>query len=88
MNRRSFFKTSATTIGAIQVGLFASADATPEINTVLGPIPAGNLGRVLMHEHVLEDFAGADKICSGSIRCRRGLSHSPPSFEKCQGPWR
>jgi len=36
MNRRSFFKVSAATIGTIQVGLFASADATPEINTVLG----------------------------------------------------
>ena len=44
MNRRSFFEISATTIGAIQVGLFASADATPKINTVLGPIPAGSLG--------------------------------------------
>ena len=30
MNRRSFFKTTATTIGAIQVGLFASADATQD----------------------------------------------------------
>jgi len=62
MNRRSFFKVSAATIGAIQVGLFASADATPEINTVLGPIPPRSLGRALMHEHVLEDFVGADKI--------------------------
>jgi phosphotriesterase-related protein len=65
MNRRSFFKTSAITIGAMQVGLFASADATPEINTVLGPIPAGNLGRALMHEHVLVDFVGADMIVPG-----------------------
>ena len=62
LNRRSFFKVSAATIGAIQVGLFASADATPEINTVLGPIPPRSLGRALMHEHVLEDFVGADKI--------------------------
>jgi phosphotriesterase-related protein len=65
LNRRSFFKISATTIGAIQVGLFASADATSEANMVLGPIPAENLGRALMHEHVLEDFVGADKIVPG-----------------------
>ena len=65
MNRRSFFKTTATTIGAIPVGLFASADATSEANMVLGPIPAENLGRALMHEHVLEDFVGADKIAPG-----------------------
>jgi predicted metal-dependent phosphotriesterase family hydrolase len=65
MSRRSFFKISATTIGAIQVGPFASADGTPEINTVLGPIPAGNLGRTLVHEHVLVDFVGADMIAPG-----------------------
>ena len=61
LNRRSFFMTTATTIGAIQVGLFASADATPKINTVLGPIPAGSLGWTLIHENFLEDFVGADK---------------------------
>lgn len=65
MNRRSFFKTSAAAIGAIQVGFLASANATSEINTVLGPIPPGNLGRTLMHEHVLEDFIGADEIAPG-----------------------
>lgn len=65
MNRRVFFKASATAMAAIGAGVFAWADATPEINTVLGPIPAGNLGRVLMHEHVLEDFAGADKVSGG-----------------------
>jgi phosphotriesterase-related protein len=65
MSRRSFFKISATTIGAIQVGPFASADGTPEINTVLGPIPAGNLGRTLVQEHVLVDFVGADMIGPG-----------------------
>ncbi|MGO8733578.1 MAG: phosphotriesterase [Terriglobia bacterium] len=65
MNRRTFFRTSATAIGAIQAGLFAGADAAPEINTVLRPVSAGNLGRVLMHAHVLEDFVGADEIGPG-----------------------
>ena len=62
MDRRSFLKISATTMGVTQVGLFAAAFANTEITTVLGPIPAVNLGWTLMHEHVLEDFVGADKI--------------------------
>jgi len=33
--------------------------------TVLGPIAPGKLGRTLMHEHVLVDFVGADKIEPG-----------------------
>ena len=32
----------------------------PSVQTVLGPLPASQLGRVLMHEHVLVDFGGAD----------------------------
>ena len=32
------------------------------IETAVGPIPAGRLGITLMHEHVLVDFIGADKV--------------------------
>ena len=81
MNRRNFFKTSAAAIGAIQVGFFASANATPEINTVLGPIPPGNLGRVLMHEHVLEDFIGADEIAPGRYDAEEVVSKVLPHLK-------
>ncbi len=30
--------------------------------TVLGPVAARDLGRVLMHEHILVDFIGADRV--------------------------
>jgi phosphotriesterase-related protein len=30
--------------------------------TVLGPVPARRLGRVLMHEHVMVDFVGANEV--------------------------
>ena len=33
---------------------------TPEILTVLGPIPASEIGTTLSHEHILVDFIGAD----------------------------
>lgn len=35
-----------------------------EIMTVKGPIPASQMGRTLIHEHLLVDFIGADKITS------------------------
>ncbi|MBI2299463.1 MAG: TatD family hydrolase [Armatimonadetes bacterium] len=36
------------------------AAAEPVVWTVTGPVPAARLGRVLVHEHVLVDFGGAD----------------------------
>lgn len=35
---------------------------TQIINTVLGPIKSAELGKTLIHEHVLVDFIGADKV--------------------------
>lgn len=35
------------------------------IQTVLGPVPAAELGFTLPHEHVLVDFVGADQIAPG-----------------------
>jgi phosphotriesterase-related protein len=34
----------------------------PVIHTVLGPIPSAELGRALVHEHLLVDFAGASRV--------------------------
>jgi phosphotriesterase-related protein len=36
--------------------------ATSGIETVLGAVPADSLGTTLMHEHVLVDFIGADRV--------------------------
>ena len=36
--------------------------ASEPIHTVTGPIPPGKLGVTLMHEHVLVDFIGADRV--------------------------
>jgi len=35
-----------------------------QVQTVLGTIPAASLGMTLIHEHILVDFIGADKITS------------------------
>ena len=36
--------------------------ASPQVMTVKGPVPAAVLGSTLVHEHVLVDFIGADKV--------------------------
>ena len=59
MNRRLFLKSTATLplLGPL-------LPAARRVETVLGPIPATRLGMTLIHEHILVDFIGADKITS------------------------
>jgi phosphotriesterase-related protein len=67
MDRRAFLASAAGAAAhslAVPVRL-ASAEPTPPagtIHTVRGPIDAGQMGTTLVHEHVLVDFAGADKV--------------------------
>jgi phosphotriesterase-related protein len=66
MNRRRFVKSLAA------IGIYrslagegvplASQQASSWVNTVRGPVPLDKLGMTLMHEHVLVDFIGADKV--------------------------
>jgi phosphotriesterase-related protein len=66
MKRRTFLKLATLGVGAATPGLLTPAPpVASQVNTVLGPIPATRLGRTLMHEHVLVDFVGADRIVPG-----------------------
>ena len=56
MNRRSFL---ATLLAA--TGCQSLRSRGPTIQTVLGPIPAGEFGFALTHEHIMCDFVGAEK---------------------------
>jgi predicted metal-dependent phosphotriesterase family hydrolase len=66
MTRRNFLKLAA-------LGLRISNSPHPswpgqraqQVMTVRGPIPLRSLGRTLVHEHVLVDFIGADRIGPG-----------------------
>ncbi len=66
MRRRQFLKiatagwmaASATT----RASLSEPVKTDPVVNTVLGPKSPRSLGMTLMHEHVLVDFIGADKV--------------------------
>ena len=64
MKRRDWFKAAAMAFGTIRESR-AAVDTNHQINTVLGPIPGAGLGRTLMHEHVLVDIVGADRIGPG-----------------------
>jgi predicted metal-dependent phosphotriesterase family hydrolase len=69
MDRRNFIRSlTAGTTGLLlhssdtaREGLLAQHRAQ-SINTVRGPLPSEKLGITLMHEHVLVDFVGADKV--------------------------
>jgi phosphotriesterase-related protein len=63
LNRRHFIKTSLTA-GCLAASLPISAFLQKEKNiiTVNGEIPAQQMGLSLIHEHVMVDFVGADKV--------------------------
>jgi len=61
MKRRDLFKAAAMALGSIWESR-AGADTNHWINTVLGPVPPADLGRTLMHEHILVDLVGAGRI--------------------------
>ena len=66
MNRRDFLRLGGIGLGGLcaSAGAYAKKSAT-RVMTVRGAIPAKQLGRTLIHEHVLVDFIGADKIAPG-----------------------
>ena len=57
MQRRKFLK--AALGGSLVLG---KGPSSRQIMTVTGAIPAESLGKTLIHEHILVDFIGADRI--------------------------
>ena len=64
MQRRTFLTTIAAMAadGLVRSPHFAGAEGPQTIQTVRGPIGASEMGSALVHEHVLVDFAGAEKV--------------------------
>jgi phosphotriesterase-related protein len=62
MHRRQFLKTLPTAIAAASSPDSFAVPADQQVNTVLGGRSPRALGMTLMHEHVLVDFVGADKV--------------------------
>ena len=65
-NRRQFLQASLPLCSAVSLAacgsLLAGQSSSKNVNTVLGPVRAAKLGLTLMHEHILVDFIGADKV--------------------------
>lgn len=64
MNRRRFLSSLAVGPAALRATRPRESAPTsaPEIQTVLGPMDARDLGVTLVHEHVLVDFIGAAEV--------------------------
>ena len=63
MTRRSFLLLAAGTAGCAGGRKpHAARGGAPAVHTVTGAVPAERLGVTLMHEHVLVDFIGADRV--------------------------
>jgi phosphotriesterase-related protein len=81
MKRREFLQFAA--LGAVPL----LSPRTPvagrdEVMTVLGPVAADRLGRTLMHEHVMVDFVGADKIRPGRYNPDEVFAKALPRLEE------
>jgi len=61
MKRRTFMHLLGGAAAAQVLGRAAPAPGL-EVQTVRGPVPVGELGLVLPHEHVLVDFVGAAEV--------------------------
>jgi len=64
MKRRDLFQAATMAIVGIR-GSRAAVDTNHQINTVLGPVSPADLGRTLMHEHVLVDIVAASRTGPG-----------------------
>ena len=65
MNRRNFLVTTGAGVLAISKLTRTSVPQDGQAMTVLGPIAPTQLGRTLVHEHIMVDFIGADAIRPG-----------------------
>jgi phosphotriesterase-related protein len=89
MERRAFLATSAA---ALAHGLAAPSRAGAAdtrtggvIHTVRGPIDASQMGTTLVHEHVLVDFIGADKVSRSRYDADEAFRTILPHLRELQG---
>src|ERR1035438_5480793 len=61
MQRRDLLKVAATVVGSLRENR-AAVDAAHQVNTVLGPVLPADLGRTLMHEHILSNLVRAERM--------------------------
>lgn len=83
MKRRTFLHVSALGISASVAAALPQRRQTDwRVMTVLGPAAGRKLGQVLMHEHVLVDFIGADQVSSSRYDVGEVFKIVLPHLEK------
>jgi phosphotriesterase-related protein len=81
MKRREFIQIAAFGFAGLPP-LAAQQRHPAHVMTVLGLMPATRLGRTLMHEHIMVDFIGADKIAPGRYDPEEVFQKALPYLEK------
>lgn len=81
MKRREFIQTAAVGLAGYSA-LASQQKSEARVMTVLGMMPAHRLGRTLMHEHVMVDFIGAEKITPGRYDPEEVFQKALPHLEK------
>ena len=83
MDRRDFLQNALACLALPTDAHPASPAKSPRrVNTVLGPTDPARLGRVLMHEHVLVDFVGAEQITPGRYDPAEVFQTALPHLQK------
>lgn len=83
MNRRTFLRNAAFTSAGLLGGVAAvPTGRSDQIMTVTGPIAASDLGRTLVHEHVVVDFIGADRIDPRRYDADQAWKTALPHFQR------
>jgi phosphotriesterase-related protein len=90
MNRREFLWQSAAAsagLSAGATGCVSSRDPSRhrQVMTVLGPIPARDLGPTLPHEHIFLDFVGADQVSRDRYDADEVFRSVLPYLEQVKG---
>jgi phosphotriesterase-related protein len=89
MNRRAFLATSAATAAQVFSSPLRAqgqkAPPTGTIHTVRGPIEVGQMGVTLVHEHVLVDFVGAEKVSRSRYDADEAFRTILPHLQELQG---
>ena len=83
LTRRQFLTTMAA--GAVAARrITATVEGAPAVQTVTGPAAPETLGPTLMHEHVLVDFIGADRVSRDRYDRDRAFAKALPFLEQAR----
>jgi phosphotriesterase-related protein len=80
--RRALLRAAAAAATLPRQSRQADRTVAPQIQTVTGPVPARDLGIVLMHEHVLVDFVGAASVSRARYDREAAIAKAVPHLRR------